>query len=178
MFSAISVRRVDGFHVVAELAGVLDTPEAIRIIRDRYAGHAIRVYPDASGKSRKTVDASRSDLILLRDAGLRVVVNPANPAVRDRIVSVNSAFENARLWVNSRACPKLAAALEQQAYAANGEPDKEGGFDHPADALGYMVVKEMPVRKPSRDAATVQPPPAPRDYRPQKQDEGEQGWMI
>lgn len=165
MASAIAVRRVDGFHVAQELAGVLDTPELIRVLCERFQGHPIRIYPDASGKSRKTVDASRSDLILLKEAGLKVVVNPSNPAVRDRIVSVNHAFESGRLWVNSRACPTLAAALEQQAYAANGEPDKEGGFDHPCDALGYLAVKEMPVRKPRRDEATVKPPSEPPDYR-------------
>lgn len=165
MFTVVMVRRVNGYHAVGELSGVLDTPEMIRLAKARYADHPIRIYPDASGKSRKTVDASRSDLILLRDAGFKVVVNPTNPAVRDRIVSVNHGFESGRLWVNSRACPNLAAALEQQAYATNGEPDKEGGFDHPCDAIGYFVVKEMPVRKPKRDASTVERPAAPIDYR-------------
>jgi len=178
MAACIGVKRVDGLHFVEEISGVLDTPEMIRTIISRYEGHAIRVYPDASGGGRKTVDASKSDLILLKQARFRVVVNPANPAVRDRIVAMNSGFESARVWVNSRACPTLAASLEQQAYNPQGEPDKQGGFDHQVDAAGYLVVKEMPVRKPSRDAATVQPPPAPRDYRPQKPDEGEQGWMI
>lgn len=165
MFSAILVLRATGYHAVAELPGVLDTPEMIGIVKDRYRGHPIRIYPDASGKSRKTVDASRSDLILLRDAGFKVVVNPSNPAVRDRIVSVNHAFESGRLWVNSRACPTLAAALEKQPYAPNGEPDKEGGFDHAVDAIGYFAVKEMPVRKPKRDLATVEAAKEPPDYK-------------
>lgn len=179
MFSAIAVRRHNGFHVVAELAGVLDTPEMIRVTNDRYAGHAIRVYPDASGKSRKTVDASRSDLTLMRDAGFRVVANASNPAVRDRIVSVNHAFEGGRLWVNSRACPTLAAALEQQAYnPKTGEPDKDGGFDHACDSLGYLAVKEMPVRKPKRDDATVKRSDRP-DYAPIQDDDAEVAeWML
>lgn len=178
MAACIGVKRVDGLHFVEEISGVLDTPEMIRTINSRYEGHAIRVYPDASGGGRKTVDASKSDLILLKQAGFRVVVNPANPAVRDRIVAMNSGFESARVWVNSRTCPTLAASLEQQAYNPQGEPDKQGGFDHQVDAAGYLVVKEMPVRKPTRDKATVAPPPAPRDYRPMKEDEDDQGWMI
>lgn len=177
MASVIAVRRVDGFHAVQELAGILDTPELIRVLRERFAGHPIRLYPDASGNSRKTVDASRSDLILLREAGLKVVVNPTNPAVRDRIVSVNHALEAGRLRVNSRACPVLAAALEQQAYAKNGEPDKEGGFDHPCDALGYLAVKEMPVRRPARDTATVKPPAEPPDYRSAEPAQSDD-WML
>lgn len=177
MFSAIAVRRADGFHFVDELAGVLDTPEAIRILRERYNGHDIAIYPDASGKSRKTVDASQSDLSLLRDAGFRVRVNARNPAVRDRIVAVNHAFEQGRLWVNSRACPTLAAALEQQAYAKSGEPDKEGGFDHPCDAAGYLVVREMPVRRPKRPESTVTAPSAPPDYRPHVEAANDD-WML
>lgn len=179
MFSAICVRRVDGFHAVQELAGVLDTPELIRVLRERFAGHPIRIYPDASGKSRKTLDASRSDLILLKEAGFKVVVNPSNPAVRDRIVSVNHAFESARLHVNSRTCPTLSAALEQQAYnPKTGEPDKESGFDHPCDAIGYLAVKEMPVRRPKREASTVQPPAEPPDYRRREVEHDEDAWKV
>lgn len=165
MFSAIAVRRANGFHFADEIAGGLDTPEVIRILLERYPESKLTIYPDASGGSRKTVNASQSDLSLLRGAGFRVRVNARNPAVRDRIVAVNHAFEQGRLWVNSQACPTLAAALEQQAYGKNGEPDKEGGFDHPCDAAGYLVVREMPVRRPVRDKATVEVPPAPSDYR-------------
>lgn len=178
MFSAILVRRVDGYHAVAEMAGVLDTPELIRLLKDRYSGHPIAIYPDASGRSRKTVEASRTDLSLLRDAGLSVRVNATNPAVRDRIVAVNHAFERAHLWVNSRACPTLAAALEQQAYATNGEPDKEGGFDHPVDALGYCVIKQIPVRRPQRPADTVSRKAATQDYVPEGRDEDVEDWKV
>lgn len=177
VFSAVCVRRHDGFHAVDELAGVLDTPEMIRLAKDRYAGHQIAIYPDASGKGRKTVDASRSDLSLLRDAGFRVRVNPSNPAVRDRIVSVNHGFGQGRLHVNAQACPTLTAALEQQAYAKNGEPDKEGGFDHPCDALGYLAVKELPVRRPKRDEAKPQRPNEPTDYRTREEPAGND-WML
>lgn len=178
MFSAICVRRFDGFHAVDELAGLLDTPELIRIAKDRYAGHDLTIYPDASGKGRKTVDASRSDLSLIRDAGIRVRVNASNPAVRDRIVAMNHAFEGGRLKINARACPTLTAALEQQAYnPKTGEPDKEGGFDHPCDALGYLAVKELPVRRPSRDLSTVQAPSTPPDYRPREESAGND-WML
>lgn len=177
MFSAVCVRRVDGFHAVHELAGLLDTPELIRIAKERYDGHEVTIYPDASGKGRKTVDASRSDLSLIRDAGFRVRVNASNPAVRDRIVAMNHAFESGRLKVNPRACPTLAAALEQQAYAKNGEPDKEGGFDHPCDALGYLAVKELPVRRPKRDDATINSPAKPTDYRT-REEPADNDWMF
>lgn len=155
MASAIGVKRPDGMHIVGQLVGVYDTPALIETLQDRYVGHKITVYPDASGGSRKTVNASTSDIAMLRRAGFRVVVDGSNPAVRDRIVSVNSAFQHGRLWVNEKAAPDVARCLEQQAYGKNGEPDKEGGFDHLNDGLGYMVVKEMPVRKPVSRAKII-----------------------
>lgn len=148
MCSAVAVKRVTGWHIVDELTGVLDTPELIKTINSRYPGHAIAVYPDASGSSRKTVDASKSDIALLQAAGFSVRAKPANPPVKDRIMAVNGAFERADLWVNARKCPTVASSLEQQAYDKNGEPDKGAGFDHMNDALGYLAVYEMPIRKP------------------------------
>ena len=178
MYSAICVRRPTGFHAVAELAGVLDTPELIRTLKRRFSNHEISIYPDASGKGRKTVDASRTDLTLLRDAGFRVRVNASNPAVRDRIVAMNHAFEQAKLWVNSAECPTLTAALEQQSYAKSGEPDKEGGFDHPNDGLGYLVVKELPVRKPKTPEPEAAPESTGTDYGEWSDDDEISSWKI
>ena len=180
MASVVLVRRPNGLHAVDEIMGGLDTPWLIRTLVERYPGHKMCIYPDASGKSRKTVDASKSDLTLLRSSGFRVVVDARNPAVRDRIVAVNQGFESARLWVNSAACPVLARSLEQQAYAPNGEPDKDGGHDHANDALGYPVVKEMPVRM--RDAPrddTEEPRQRGADYGvDDDEEEGAEAWKI
>lgn len=155
MASAIAVKRPNGLHIVEQLVGIYDTPALIETLQDRYEGHKIAIYPDASGGSRKTVNASISDIALLKRAGFRVVVDASNPAVRDRIVSVNSGFSHGKLWVNDRTAPEVARCLEQQAYGKNGEPDKEGGFDHMVDAVGYLAVKEMPVRKPVSRAKLI-----------------------
>lgn len=155
MASAIAVKRPNGLHIVGQLVGVYDTPALLETLSDRYAGHLVAVYPDASGGSRKTVNASTSDIAMIRRAGHRVVVDGSNPAVRDRIVSVNSAFQHGKLWVNEQAAPDVARCLEQQAYGKNGEPDKAGGFDHLNDALGYLVAKELPVRKPVSRARII-----------------------
>lgn len=150
MASAISVQRPDGFHAVAELKDVFDTPDVIKILKDRYAekGHRIIIYPDASGKSRKTVDASKSDIALLTQAGFTVRVNPSNPAIKDRVLATNKAFEQGKIKVNAIACPTLARCLEQLPYDDNGEPDKSTGFDHMCDAFSYFVAYEMPVIRP------------------------------
>jgi hypothetical protein len=150
MASAISVQRPDGYHAVAELKDVFDTPDVIKILKERYAdkGHRIIIYPDASGKSRKTVDASKSDIALLAQAGFSVRVNPSNPAIKDRVLATNKAFEMGKIKVNAIACPTLARCLEQQAYDVNGEPDKATGFDHMNDAYSYFAAYEFPVIRP------------------------------
>lgn len=148
MASVVYVRRGDSFHAVDELVDLYDTPSLIGTINSRYAGHSINIYPDASGQSRKTVNASESDISLLRQAGYSVRVNSTNPRVRDRIVSVNGAFESGKLFVNVSRCIEFTRCLEQQAYDKNGEPDKSAGFDHMNDAGGYPIAYELPVIKP------------------------------
>lgn len=148
MASVVFVQRPDGHHAVSELVGVYDTPELVRVLKERYEGHKLFLYPDASGGSRKTVDASLSDITLLQQAGFSIRANKSNPAVKDRINSVNIAFSKSLMWVNSTNCPHVAASLEQQAYGKNGEPDKASGHDHLNDAFGYVAAQEYPVRKP------------------------------
>ncbi len=138
-----------GWHAVAELGGILDTPDLIVALKARWPGRTIYLYPDASGDSRKTVDASKSDIGLLKQAGFIVRARPANPPVRDRVLAINAAFTHDRLWINDTMCPNLTRALEQQAYGKNGLPDKTAGFDHHNDAAGYLVHWQMPVVKPS-----------------------------
>ena len=46
-------------------------------------------------------------------------------------------------------CKKIIEALEKQTYKGDSrQPDKASGFDHIADALGYLVVHHFPVKRP------------------------------
>lgn len=135
-------------RAVDELSKLLDTPAMIAAIKARYPGHSIFVYPDASGGNRKSNNASVSDISLLEAAGFTVLNNPANPAVKDRVLSVNQALHAAgerKLLVNGDRCPGLVEGLEKQAYDKNGEPDKTAGLDHLLDALGYFIAYRYPV---------------------------------
>lgn len=149
MASVINVQRGDIWHAVSELSGIMDTPALIETINSKWPDRKIYIYPDASGGSRKTVNASESDLSLLRKAGFTVRAKDSNPPVKDRILSVNTAYAKGRLKVNDKACPRFAEAQEQQAYDKNGEPDKTTGHDHHNDAEGYFAFWNMPVLKPS-----------------------------
>ena len=150
MASTVYVQRTNGWHAVAELSDLFDTPDVIRVINERWQanGHRIIMYPDASGKNRKSNNASTSDIALLEQSGFDVRVNASNPAVKDRVLSMNKALECGKVWVNDSACPNTARGLEQQAYDKNGEPEKSSGVDHQNDASTYPIVYEMPVVKP------------------------------
>lgn len=148
MAAVVHVLRGDDPHAVEELTNVFDTPAMIRVLTERYEGHPIMVYPDASGGSRKSNNASVSDLSLLQKAGFRVCVNAANPAVKDRVLAANALIQKdgvRRYRVNVERCPHLVESFEKQAYDKNGEPDKSAGFDHIIDAATYFIAYRYPL---------------------------------
>ncbi|MDE2097783.1 MAG: terminase family protein [Patescibacteria group bacterium] len=154
----VGVIRFGAPKILAELTKMRDTPHVIQTIKEKYPGHAITVYPDASGQSNKTVNASESDILLLQRAGFSIRVPSRNPFVKERVMSVNGLLCNTegdrKLLVNTLACPVLTESLEQQVYDENGEPDKKSGKDHPPDALGYFVHFNWPIVKPAGTRAT------------------------
>lgn len=149
MAATIYVQRDGGktWHSVDEITNGYDTPEMITLLKERYPGHPITVYPDASGRNRKSVGASSSDIALLEGVFM-VRAHSSNPFVKDRVLAVNSAFHRGVLFINDKKCPTTAGNFEQQVYGSNGEPDKKGGKDHQNDASGYPIAYEMPVVRP------------------------------
>jgi hypothetical protein len=151
MHAVISVIRGGKPLTLAEAVRIRDTPTMVRHLKERFPGHEITVYPDASGKNTSSKLASQSDLTILREGGFTIRVNDKNPAVKDRISSMNALILNdagVRTWlVNTDECPTLTEAVEQQAYADNGEPDKQSGFDHATEAAGYFLSQRWPIVK-------------------------------
>ncbi len=158
MSAIVHVKRLGLPHAVDEIINGYDTPDMIRQLKERYwlyadgqykKGREIRIYPDASGDGRRSVNASTTDLALLKQAGFIVVAPAANPPVKDRINAMNAMFCNAeqarRYRVNADRCPTYADCLEQQIWAPNGEPDKTQGNDHAPDAGGYFIHREYPI---------------------------------
>lgn len=142
MSAVICVIRNNDPMALDELSGVRDTPTLIVRLQERFPGHSITVYPDASGGATKSINASLSDITLLRAANFTVLANSKNPAVKDRVMAVNQMIFSQgkrRLLINPDTCPNTIEGLERQAYGKNGEPDKTAGFDHLNDALGYFI---------------------------------------
>lgn len=142
MSAVICVIINNDVFVLDEIFGVLDTPAMIKEILKRYRGYDITVYPDSSGKNRKSVNASETDIKLLKNH-FKVLAHRKNPLVKNRVQSLQYMILNMagirRLFVNVKKCKNLVENLEQQIYDKNGEPDKKCGQDHMLDALGYFV---------------------------------------
>ena len=161
MAAVVHVKREGNPHAVDEIINAYDTPDIIRVIKEKYwqyidgqyrKTHEIRVYPDSSGGSRKSVEASTTDIQLLRSAGFSVIAPAANPPVKDRVNATNALICNSlgvrRLKVNTDKCPTFADNLEQQAYNERGEPDKQNNMDHTNDAAGYFYHYDYPMLRP------------------------------
>lgn len=148
------IRNGKEWHAVEEITDAFDTPAVIQILQEKYQGHAMTIYPDASGKNRKSVGASSSDIGHLESAGFKIKAKASNPFVKDRVNAINAAFENGLLYINDLTAPTTADNLEQQVYGKNGEPDKTSGKDHQNDATGYPIAYEMPIRKPVANVST------------------------
>ena len=140
-------------HAIKEFVDVYDTPTMCTVIKDEYPMvQEIYIYPDASGKNTSSKDHSESDFAILESHGFVIVSDSKNPAIKDRVLSMNAMFCNAKqersYFVNAATCPKYVEALEQQIYdPITGQPDKKSGVDHVNDAPGYFIVREFPIER-------------------------------
>jgi hypothetical protein len=159
--AAVGVVRFGEPKILSELVKMRDTPHVITTIKEKFPDHKIYIYPDASGNSNKTVNATESDILLLKRAGFNVLMPSKNPFVKERVMAVNGLICNSvgerKLLINTLAAPTVTECLEQQIYDDNGEPDKKAGKDHAPDALGYFLHFKWPIVKPTA-AQTVYMP--------------------
>jgi len=159
MSAVVCVRNGGTLHAIDEIVMYgSNTDEMVDEIRQRYPNKVITIYPDPAAAQRKTSAGSRTDLNILQNAGFRVKVRSRHPAIRDRINSVNSRLlssqQERRLFVASN-CKNVINSLERQTYKeGTSQPNKDDGFDHMNDALGYLIEYMFPIRK---DHDTPQP---------------------
>ena len=145
MSAVIGVRLGNHLLLIDEVSGAHDTDALGQEIRRRFPDHRIYIYPDASGGARST-NASQTDIQILETYGFINQSPRSNPPIRDRVAAVQAVLENGkgevRLQVAS-SCKRTIECLELQSYSERGEPDKDAGYDHMNDALGYLIWREF-----------------------------------
>jgi len=145
MSAVIGIRTAKGLVIIDEISGAHDTDALAQEIKRRYPDHRIYVYPDASGGNRST-NAAQTDIQILEQYGFSNQSPKSNPMVRDRVAAVQALLENGKGQIRltiAASCRKVIECLELQSYNEKGDPDKEGGYDHMNDALGYVIWREF-----------------------------------
>jgi hypothetical protein len=117
----------------------------------------VKIYGDASGNQRRTSAAAQTDWMIVKQFFERwkgtfmpqYYTANANPAVKDRISSVNARLQNplkeVRLFIDPR-CKELIRDLEDVTWAVDSTGARTGELNkndpartHASDALGYFV---------------------------------------
>lgn len=153
MTAVVGQQFKDGLHIIDELLLYdSNTDEMAKALKKKYGGREIVVVPDPSGRARKTsASVGVTDHSILIENGLRVYSDPKAPPIVDRVNTVNALIKNSkgvnRLFVHSK-CTNLISSLLGQVYDKNGDPEKETGLDHAADALGYLAYRYFPLYSP------------------------------
>lgn len=164
LFSSV---RNDRAHVWGEIVRedtdtMAQADEAAALLADAYSkAYGRRVTPieaarmttvicDAAGNAAST-SSKQSDVAILISRGFKVRHLAQNPFIEDRVMALNVALHEERLFVDPRA-PVLIRCLEQQGYANDGKPEKhkdpKQGLDHANDACGYGVFFRWPAWRP------------------------------
>lgn len=152
MSAVVAVRQGDNLYVIDEIRMFSsNTTEIVEEIKSRYGKSKVFVYPDPAGAARKSSAGGVTDHTILSNSGFVVKAPRAHTPVRDRINAVNSRLKDStgirHLFIHPK-CKYTIEGLERHTYKeGTSQPDKDSGYDHMMDALGYMVDYMFPVRK-------------------------------
>lgn len=151
MSAVIGVKSCRQLHIIDEITIQNGNTELMSdALHKRYPNRRIHVYPDPSGRARKTsAPVGATDFSILEAHGFNLFSPTVAPLVVDRINEVNAMFRNSRgemrLFVHPR-CKTLIRCLDGLTYKEDtSHPDKGLGLDHMPDALGYLVHYEFPM---------------------------------
>ena len=161
MSAVIAIRKGDTICVIDEVRMFSsNTQEAVEEIRSRYPKSKIWVFPDPAAHQRKTSAGGATDITILQNAGWVVKAPRAHTPVRDRINAVNSRLCDSTGKRHLYMLPKVKytiEGLERHTYKeGTTQPDKDSGYDHQMDALGYMIDYLFPIKR-DRDPNLAQP---------------------
>lgn len=133
-----------------------NTTELAQEIRNRYPTNPITCFPDPAGVQRKTSANGNTDIKILETAGFATRYHRQHPLVKDRINACNSLFfvrpdGTTRFKIDPK-CKFTIKSLKNWTYKQDTMiPEKDSGWDHACDSLGYMIEYLYPIKKPMRD---------------------------
>ncbi len=151
MSAVVAIRKGNTLTCVDEIVIYgSNTDEMVKEINHRYPHRQIVIFPDPAARQRKTSAGGRTDLSILQNAGFHVKAKSKHDIVRDRINSVNARLKAAdgerHLFITAN-CKQVIKSLERQTYKEGTSiPNKDDGYDHMNDALGYLVSYIFPVQ--------------------------------
>ena len=145
--AVVCVTAADKLIIIDEITKEQDTDALAKVIVRRYGNNKILVYPDASGANRSTINASKTDIAILQSYGFTSMALRSNPPIKDRVQTLQALLENSKGRVRLAVyagCRRVIECLELQSYdEKTGDPDKQNGYDHLNDALGYLCYREF-----------------------------------
>jgi hypothetical protein len=160
MSACIAVRGGDNLYAIDELRIFgSNTNELCDELKSRYPQAKIFAYPDPAGRQNKSSAGGQTDITILQNAGFVVKAPYRHTPVKDRINAVNARLCGStgirHLFFDPK-CKYTIEGLERQTYKdGTSQPDKDGGWDHMNDALGYMVDYLFPI---NRDTSHIEQP--------------------
>ncbi len=156
MTACIGIKSLDEFHVIDEIViENANTRLMCEEIQSKYPGRNIVVYPDPSGKSRKSsAEVGQTDLTIIREFGFKVVAPKKASLVVDSINDVNGLLKGGdrvrRLYISSK-CRETIKCLDGLVYIQGTQGkntvDKTMGLDHMVDALRYIISSQYSITK-------------------------------
>lgn len=157
---AVYVQQGEEMYQIDEISMLnSNTQELADEILRRYPKSKITVYPDPSGRQRKTSAGGATDFTILETAGFTVKAPFKHDPVRDRINSYNARLCSAtgirRLFIDPK-CKYTIESLEKFCFKPGTQVPDKGEFDHMFDAASYCIQYMFPLRKETPE------------YRPQR----------
>jgi hypothetical protein len=155
MAASFSAIRGNQAHILDEVQGHPDTETLAEYIRDVYIykNHKVYVYPDPTGKSRKTSSpVGRTDYSILESVGCTIRARSKNPPIVDSVNAVNrklmTAGGDVSCYIHPR-CTGVIKSLERTRWTDKNPDsmsiDKTEGVEHYSDGIRYKFEYLFPV---------------------------------
>jgi len=129
-------------------------------IKKRYPLSTITVYPDLTGNKRQTsAPLGVTDIRILKGPPYNFRIQGDRISTqRDRLNTVNGAFDHDKVIICRSTCPELLADIRASNRTADGGIDKRNEkpgspAGHITDAMGYLIQRVFPLSK--RSGATI-----------------------